>query len=152
MLTDDASPERDIATPSSPSALDATSDAVRALTAHLDRAQATLATGQAELIDGYESLTRLLANLRLSLANPGLGSGPYDGLIDDTDRRLIASLAKGNTRPVIAAEAGITPYEMNRRMRRLYDLTGSRMQFEFGVACVSRLWLPADPGRPRLVR
>jgi hypothetical protein len=145
-----SAPPHAIALPPASTLLDdTTSDAVRALTAHLETAHATFTTGQAALVDNYETVSRLLANVRLTLANPELGSGPYDDLIDDTDRRLIALLAAGKTRPVMAAEAGITQYEMNQRLKHLYELTGSTMLFEFGVRCVSRLWLPADPGSPR---
>lgn len=125
-------------------------DAVSVLTTHLQAAHATLTDGQTALTENYRTVTRLLADVRLRLANPDRGDGPYDDLIDDVDRRLIALLDRGTKRTALAAEADITPYDMSRRIRRLYDVTGSTMQFQFGRACVSRLWVPPDPGTPRV--
>jgi len=124
-------------------------EVLHALTAHLEMAHATFTSGQAALVDHYRTASQLLANIRLHLANPSMGSGPYDDLIDSTDRALLAALNQGKTRAAAAAAAGIGRHETNDRMRRMYDLTGSTMQFEFGRAAVSRLWVPADPGSPR---
>jgi hypothetical protein len=123
----------------------ATRNALLAVTAELEATHAAYLDGHAALLDRYGELTELLRSVRL-----GLTSGPYDDLLDDIDRQLIALLNQGVRRPVVAAKAGITTYDMDRRLRRMYVLTGSKTQFQFGRACVSRLWLPPDVGVRRL--
>lgn len=124
-------------------------DAVRALTAHLEAAHATYTDAHAALMDDYRTATQLFAGLVFELANPGVAADPSDSRIDAIDRRLIELLGEGKKRHTLHTDVGIGPREVRTRLERLYDMTGSQTQFQFARACVSRGWLPADPGTPR---
>lgn len=128
---------------------DETDCALRALTAQLEAAHATYARGHAALVDNYRTATQLLSALALELAKPDRTPAESDSPIDAVDRRLIALLADGKKRQTLHNDAGISQREVRTRLERLYRMTGSQTQFQFGRACVSRLWLPADPGTPR---
>ena len=123
--------------------------AVQALAPHVEAAYAAYADTQVTLAGHLEEVMHLLAGVLQRLAHPEITTGLYEDQIDAIDRRLIELLAEGKKRHGLHAEVGIGPYEVTSRLKRMYELTGSATQFQFARACVSRLWLPADPGGPR---
>ena len=124
-------------------------DTIHALTAQLEAAHASYARGHAALVDTYRTATHLLSALALDLANPDLTGAAPDSAVDAIDLRLIALLGEGKKRHALHNDVGIGQREVRTRLERLYGMTGSQTQFQFGRACVSRLWLAADPGTPR---
>lgn len=119
---------------------------LRPLVAEVGRAH-DLVLGQTHdaLLDGYRGLTTALVNFtrqaRLGAADAGAAA---DGLVDETDRRILAALGRGLPVKSVARELGLSTSTVNRHLRGMRERTGTTTQFQLGSVAGALGWLTND--------
>ncbi|MFI1280871.1 helix-turn-helix domain-containing protein [Streptomyces sp. NPDC020858] len=91
----------------------------------------------------FETVWRTAHPLKLSGTGPEAGSAVELGATGptDLDRRILALLLAGLTDLTAAAQLGLSPRTLHRRLRHLMDLAGVRTRMQLGGYAVRHGWV-----------
>lgn len=112
------------------------------IASRLDRGRELLAEGQEQMVAAYRDASAAFLLLSRQLA--GADGATVDHLLDETDRAILAGLARGRLHTQLARELAIPRRTINRRLKRLRELTGTTTSFQLGVAACTLHWLPTN--------
>ena len=126
-------------------------EVLRDVSGHLGATHHAFVEREAAVYDTYRTTGRLFSQVLLRVSPAGRRVVPvFPDQVDEVDLRVLAALDSGVKREQIGQHAGIPRQESYDRVRALNDATGTETLFQLARAATSRLWIPADPGAPRL--
>lgn len=102
------------------------------------------------LLDALDALFETVWHGAHPLELSGTGGGPESAVErgeegpTDLDRRILALLLAGLTDPTAAAQLGLSPRTLHRRLRHLMDLAGVRTRMQLGGYAVRHGWVESN--------
>ncbi len=119
-------------------------DALRPVVEEIRRGHDLLGETHDVLVDAYREMTAAV----VSLTRMWVGGMPpvaeASGLVDETERSILAALDRGVLMTNIERELGVSRRTINRRLKRLRDLSGAKTSFQLGRAAHALGWLSRD--------
>lgn len=100
------------------------------------------------LLGAYREMTGAVMTLTRMRLGGTAPAAEASGLVDETERSILAALDRGVLITNIARELGVTRRTVNRRLERLRKLTGAETPFQLGRAAHALGWLSPDHSEP----